>query len=555
VRKVLVVLSTTLAVLAAAAPAGAEISSSQITSPAGAYFTILEEEVAAPLRVTGTTSGGTAGDKVDLACYYNGDNARAIIAFEEPLKTDGSFEVQDPPGLSELAETPCHLHAIPAGEAPSDLSPFAGPVMAVGRRSSDSTVPSGPNGGDLTDFSIYGQTPSAGNSFDTLSECGFSQGRLYNDLLEETTRSFVCNAWFAWFEDFAGASTRSQLRIDGVDSYGVYAAREINPLASGFPVLSYSYSQNPSNGDVTIHNSEQIVTCLDSSYPPEAVKCSSYLDSGIRIDRTIEQTHGGHLVTISDRYVSTDGQSHTLDLLPENQQSFGNSGEELAYRFPGESSFATHEDAEVIPFSDAVPGAIFVHADGVADGDTSTGQGAIVFDRPASPATFNRVDLNESALYFHQTGAVPAAGSTSFRFAYAQAYGSAEVEALAQQAEASFKPQLPAQPGPAPKPVPVLEPRNEIVFGRATANKRNGTVRLSLRVFAAGAVVLTGKKVRTISRRVSGPTTLTLTVRPKRQLFKALFKRHRAKVTVRVTFTPNGGSARSKTRKLVLIRR
>src|SRR4029077_5404388 len=117
----------------------------------------------------------------------------------------------------------------------------------------------------------------------------------------------------------------------------------------------------------------------------------------------------GHLVFITDKYVSTDGLSHSVDLLPRNDQFFGDSGPDIAYKFPGESSFSTHADDDTVSFPDSAPGAVYINVEGSADGATNTGQGAIVFNGPASPALFTSVDGD--VLEFHQTGLVTASCS------------------------------------------------------------------------------------------------------------------------------------------------
>jgi hypothetical protein len=68
----------------------------------------------------------------------------------------------------------------------------------------------------------------------------------------------------------------------------------------------------------------------------------------------------------------------------------------------------------------------------------STGQGAIVYDRPAAGATFISVTTYASELTLHQTGTVPAGGSTRFRFAYVQDYLTANVASLASAASTAL---------------------------------------------------------------------------------------------------------------------
>jgi hypothetical protein len=76
--------------------------------------------------------------------------------------------------------------------------------------------------------------------------------------------------------------------------------------------------------------------------------------------------------------------------------------------------------------------------DGAPDGDPGTGQGAIVYDRPADSATFIYSAANVDEFNLHQTGTVPAGGSTTFRSAYAQDYTAAGVTALADAATDPF---------------------------------------------------------------------------------------------------------------------
>ena len=75
---------------------------------------------------------------------------------------------------------------------------------------------------------------------------------------------------------------------------------------------------------------------------------------------------------------------------------------------------------------------------GAADGDAATGQGAIVYDRPATAAKFTFLQTFASKFTLHQAGSVPAGGSTRFRFAYVQDYTAASVASLAKTARTAF---------------------------------------------------------------------------------------------------------------------
>jgi hypothetical protein len=110
----------------------------------------------------------------------------------------------------------------------------------------------------------------------------------------------------------------------------------------------------------------------------------------------------------------------------------------VEYQFPGQSSFSTHATGDRVALPASSPGTILVRMHGAVDGDFSTGQGAIVYDRPAAGVTFTAVAGPVSELTLHQTGTVPAGGSTRFRFAYVQDLQAAKVASLAQEASAAF---------------------------------------------------------------------------------------------------------------------
>ncbi|MGA8747033.1 MAG: hypothetical protein WB507_14380 [Solirubrobacterales bacterium] len=539
-----------LFVLAFAPAANAAIASSQITSPASPSYGIYDAEAPNTISVSGTTSGGNpATDKVNLDCFSGSAPEDKVLAEEVSLNPDGSFSVAAA-NLKNIDDQVCRLRAVPTGAIPADLSPFSGPLMATGERYGSSKIQTGPNTGQPYDFYIWGQQLSAADDYASAGSCGLDDAYLFDSELHKSTTTFYCNDWLWYYENFENeaASTRSELRVDGANAYLPADADEINSEASsGFPTLTYSYSQDPLTGNLTIHESDTIVKCPEATFPATKTSCPSFLGTGVRDDRTIVQSNDGHLVTFTDQFVSTDGQAHTLDLLPQNDQYFGSSGEKIAYRFPGEGSFTTHKDGESVAFAGETPAAVFAQVQGSPDGDTSTGRGAIVFDHSASPATFNEVNSG-SDFYFHQSATVPAGGSTTLRFAYAQAYTSSEVEALVQQAESSFRP-------PPPLPAPVVVPSNSFTFGKVKLNKRKGTARLQVKLPDAGTIVLSGKQIKTVKRGVLTAGSFSLAVTPKGKLVHKLKITGRVKVTVKVTFTPTGGSAKTETKRLKLLRR
>jgi PASTA domain-containing protein len=418
--------------------AGAAITATSITTPTDPSFFIADNDAASQtFAISGTTTGGTTGDHVDVNCYRGTDVS--TVAAGVAVNADGSFSVPSADMNGVFGQDAvCTLRAVPAGTTPSDLTPFAGPLIGVGER--DSYVLSGgASDGTLFDYFIYAPQRSAAFDFLSLGSCGLCDGYLFDSTSAYTTTTYYANATLFGREGSPG--TRSELQIDGGDAYAPPDAQAINPDAAGIPALTYSYSVDQTTGNLVIHETNPLVKCPDATYPPTVSSCASFVSAGVTDERTITTDHDGHLSWITDVFSSTDGNSHTLDLLWQNDQRFhGSQGDssQVEYQFPGESGYSTHIVGDTVSLAGG-PGTIFIRMHGAADGDTSTGQGAIVYDTSSDRATFNYLYTTYSAFLLHQTASVPASGSAQIRFAYIQDYQSANVASLATLATNTFK--------------------------------------------------------------------------------------------------------------------
>jgi List-Bact-rpt repeat protein/PASTA domain-containing protein len=418
--------------------AGAAITASQITAPTDPSFLVADQTAAKQtFAISGTTSGGSpASEKVDVRCYYHATSA--LVAKNVALSSDGSFSIPAA-DLNKVIDLTCRLRAVPAGTNPFDLTPYSGPLIGVGERDS-STVGGGPNNGKLYDYYLDAPQQSAAFDYASLGSCGVHDGFLLDSIYALTTTTFYCNA--ALLEGEKGtASTRSELQIDGTNAYTPAAAQAINANASGLPALSYSYTVDAATGNLVLHETDPLVRCTTAAYPPTTTSCASFATAGVTDNRIITQDHDGHVSWIADTFTSSDGHAHSLDLLWDNSQHFrGGSGNssQVEYEFPGQTSFSTHAAGDMVSPATSSPATIFVRMHGASDGDFSTGQGAIVYDRPAAGAMFTSVSSAASEFTLHQTGTVPAGGSTRFRFAYVQDTQAGNVASLAQAASTAF---------------------------------------------------------------------------------------------------------------------
>jgi len=104
------------------------------------------------------------------------------------------------------------------------------------------------------------------------------------------------------------------------------------------------------------------------------------------------------------------------------------------------------------------------------------------------------------------------------------------------------------QPAVAPKP------SNAFSFGAFKANRKKGTATLKVKVVSPGRVKLTGPGLNSAQAKVAKKNqTVTLSLRPKASLKKQLKKKGSAKVKIKVTNSPTGGKALTKSKTVKLL--
>ena len=112
----------------------------------------------------------------------------------------------------------------------------------------------------------------------------------------------------------------------------------------------------------------------------------------------------------------------------------------------------------------------------------------------------------------------------------------------------------PTEPPTEPPPLPT--PRSDFHIHKLHPNKRRGFSRLTIWVPGPGVVLLRGRRVRSLRRRVGRSRSVTLVVRAKRGhgRLRTLRRHGHLKVRARITFRPDGGSPLTRTKKLKLVR-
>jgi YVTN family beta-propeller protein len=96
-------------------------------------------------------------------------------------------------------------------------------------------------------------------------------------------------------------------------------------------------------------------------------------------------------------------------------------------------------------------------------------------------------------------------------------------------------------------------PSNLFGIGGLHRDGNHGTAKLEVAVPGPGVLQLGGGRVRTLERTVGVARTVNLEVRPKRSAMEALKRRGELKVRVKITFRPDGGIDRTRTKVIKLV--
>jgi Glucodextranase, domain B len=476
------------ALIAAAPVQAANVTEStvQVTSPLGTY--LLADELI-PTEITGVgTSNGNATSHVDIKCFSG--KSSSLLVEKVPVAANGTFSFSAP--LGEISDEACVLRAVDSADVtdypPGSPSTLQGPTLAISQRE-DNTVPTGPNKGKLRSFYIYAAQLRGAFDYDSLGNCTIDDGYVFDTTTFESRTIDYCNAWFYYRNGFEGGGgfaspTRSELRVDGSDSYLAGHINQIGAFAQenpGYPTLSYSFSIDPATGNLVLEEIDQVVTCspTPATYPPTSGSCSSFVPTGVQVVVRMSQDQGGRVASVVQRFESTDGRSHAIDLLDDNEFRHEKEDGQLNFPWTGLGAAPYTIPGQEIPGPSGGPGSFFVKGSAaVADGGEEAAQGAVTFSNPPLGATIIGTTNNASKYSWvdlHYQRTVPAGGSTSLGFTYSNAFLLSELGADAAAAQASY---LPSVAIGAPANGSGTSQATAVVSG--TANDANGLASLSV---------------------------------------------------------------------------
>ena len=449
-RRILLAPFTLLAVLGLAAPAGAAVTTSSITTPSASPFfsPFVNKSLPGndPLRqftVAGTADGAD-GDLVDIRCanrQANGDLGYTTPA-QNVAVTGGAFSVQ----ATLPGESACRLTAVPGGTSPVDLAPFAGPAHFGAETSTETVGGIGPNAALVRSYFSATSSPTMEADFVSIGDGGAPYDMAPIDasgaLPQYAEYLFYANAALYAASTKTG-ETRSQIRVDGINAFVPDAATDLYAgaaTASGLPgVTIESTTFDPVTRDITQVVTEPVVTCPTdgganvTAATASAATCGSFRPSGVAIRRTIAIRNATRSVETTDRWVSTDGTAHAIDVLYDQEQDT-TSPKVNGYRFPwvdGATSKTRAVGDEIAPPPGRVS-TIFVKSDvdSPAD-DPRWTQGSLTM--APRPDLIRFTQTNRFELGFKRT--VPATGALTIEQRYTIGTKSADVAAQAQTME------------------------------------------------------------------------------------------------------------------------
>ncbi|WP_028062272.1 hypothetical protein [Solirubrobacter soli] len=335
---------TAIAVAAAIAPASASaaITRSSVLTPADPLYRVYTPSNKEVENVdVGGSTDGAPGDAVDLLCDET--ELKRNVAVDK----DGRFATTIP--ITAFGTRECTLRAFPIKLRPKDVAAFTGPRVGITRFGPEyRLVPvSGGKQVAVLDYSV--ETGPA-----TVHGAG--------------AKAIKNDVWYA-------ASAIKAIAVDGAISYTAADVPLIDqdgrPLAPvGYEGVEAKVRLDPHTNDVTVTETEKIVTCQD--------KCLGVTDTGVRLVRTIAFTEHHAVADVRDQWVSSDGRPHRIRITHLHGAT------KTLWRFPGSPAFLPYKPGQRVAVTG--PGTILANA------------GSITYDPAPGEFGFADADLLEDTL-------------------------------------------------------------------------------------------------------------------------------------------------------------
>jgi Glucodextranase, domain B len=407
VRSVLLALAL---VLVMASPAWAGSPDSNITTPGDSSF-LVDDGGSGTFTVSGTASFNS----IDIICVYGSGDTHVPISsstypayYNIPLQGGGNFTATLP--LKPLDYYACRLRAIPHGT--SIVDPTAhGPRIGVARRDIfDNPSP--------YDYDLQLSPFGGFSEFGGVGNCG-----LPTNYGEDPSNFAYTDQLFDCADALPGPGagpshvpifdSRSSVQVDGKDAFFNKFLIGINSSGPAQPAPTLTV--DPTSGTGSVSAQDNLASCaVNVPYPPNHANCPTAVANGVRLDHTAAAVNDGQLAVTRERFVSTDGAAHSVDLWFQQGTAINGS---VTYRFPGEAVFSPRQagDQSGVQFP-AVPGGAGTMTFNESLGPG--GYGVLAWAGPPDTVRFS----DDQTFHTHYAFTVPAGGSYTLGFVYGGAF-------------------------------------------------------------------------------------------------------------------------------------
>jgi len=437
-------LTAAIALIGLALPvsASAITESTQITTPAGIAYPFAQQ--GAKLAIAGTASGVTTPE-VEIRCYY-GAEAKSYRTIAEAKPEGGTFAVEA--DAAELPDAVCQLRAVPQRKSaekplpPGEPEPFEGPIVITSE--------------------LFPEQSNYYAASSTLTGTIFLGGYALESYLYSAAGHDDAQLFYGVgdLSAYPPAGTRASVQVDGTNGYLPKAAREVEEdfkkaaekkgegatftPPAGKPKVTVEDQFDASTRQMTVEEEDPVVACSPgaATYPPTPTSCTSFVATGVTLNRTWQTSDEDRVASLSEAWSSTDGSAHTVNARYLDEMASAKGGG--AYKFPGETAFGAtaRGEAKTLP---AGPAAILYKAPSTLPeiGDGEHPQGAIVYDTaPSEPVSITEGSSSALPNSFEAPYAltVPAGGSASpLRMTFIQAFALTEVSSNAAAAVVGYE--------------------------------------------------------------------------------------------------------------------
>ncbi|HEX6387850.1 MAG TPA: hypothetical protein VFZ89_00330, partial [Solirubrobacteraceae bacterium] len=342
-----------LLLLLCAAPARAVVTGSQLRAPADpfqGFFDLSAGQGPYGIHVAGIAQTTALDESVEIRCY-GPDGSSVLLGTLAVTNGSNTFDGWVEP---RALQRPCMLRAVPsASTQPGALGSFVG-VRIYPSILSDARVSAldSPNAGVLYD--VFDRVVAPGRTstlaLGSLGGCGLYFARPLDPAGDPSAGGadvFNCAGWADLTADGTPQS-RSGIVVDGRNAFTGGMLQSSGGTMSGvpgMPGLSAQRSYDPAGGALKLDESSTVVRCQSelSPFPPpsaEAARGCALVGAGVRYARTVQTSDAGRVVTMTDRWSSTDGAAHQLDLLLEMDMATATYGWQIPWVGPDFRSYS-----------------------------------------------------------------------------------------------------------------------------------------------------------------------------------------------------------------------